>query len=276
MRNIEPIKKKYIKVLAYRYFDKQVLDLDDSEFQKCSLLSEVWAYVDSVVPEGYSNFTIFDFDGYAVDTDKKKHQILSPGTVIKVRNQICNFCWGVEWGKIRDRYRGSEKNAVSFLRKNNIMQNRLENGENVIIFGPADGKKGRTMIASLIIKEAVKSRIRSGDRGETYNWIDFNTILRASKDDTMALVEFKTCNWLVVDNIIKKPRSPQQMTLITDLIDSFFIERFNSKLSTILVFKFDLNNDMLNIEKEFGVGINNIVESNRTLKISLSEGDLIE
>jgi hypothetical protein len=122
------------------------------------------------------------------------------------------------------------------------------------------------------MKEAIKLRVTHGTRKHTYDWIDFNTLINAARQDSFDLADYRSCDFLVVDNIINTTRTVKQNTFIVDTIDPFFLGRFYNKLPTILVFKFNIDNPTVSIENKFGVGVNKIVESNRTCKIPLSVG----
>ena len=151
------------------------------------------------------------------------------------------------------------------------MMKRFSNGNNVAIFGVSPKPIGRTMLASIIMKEAIRLRATHKTRGQTYDWIDFSKLFHVIEKDTVELSDYKSCDWLVVDNILRMTRSVKQTTLMVDMIDPFFIERFYNKQPTILVFKFDIRDKSMDIEKTFGIGISKILDSKRTLKIPLSE-----
>lgn len=274
MKNIEKTKLGYIKLFAKEYYNrKSIADLTEKELLICSSLSEFWAYVYSVVPEEHGHFTIFDFLGYTLDKTTNNKQVVIPSKIVlHAKNEISKYCWDMEWEAIKEKKDElDQKSIMKFLRKHSVMDLRLKWGNNIVIYGTSDQPIGRTMIASIIMKEAIKLRVTHNARRHTYDWIDFNTLMNAVKKDSFDLADYRSCDWLVIDNIISKYRSAKQTTLLIDLVDPFFIDRFNNRLPTILVFKFDVNNPAMMIEKSFGVGINRIIESKRTYNIPLSE-----
>ena len=123
------------------------------------------------------------------------------------------------------------------------------------------------------MKEAIKLRVTHGTRKHTYDWIDFNTLINAARIDSFDLADYRSCDFLVVDNIVSTIRTVKQNTFIVDTIDPFFLGRFYNRLPTILVFKFNVDSPVAMIENNFGVGVNKIIESNRTYKIPLSGGE---
>ena len=277
MKDIEKTKKQFINFFSEKYYKKKPIELIESELHNCSSLSEFWAYIYKVVPEGHGKYTIFNFDGNALNKSGKKAETKLPINIaINAKDKVCRFCWDTGWKDIsKQSLKKGDINA--FLRKRSVMGDRLKGGSNIVIYGSSDKPIGRTMLASIIMKEAIKLRITpGGDRGETYDWIDFSKLFYAIEKDTEDLVDYRRCDWLVVDNIIKKARSARQTTLVLDLIDPFFINRYNNKQPTILVFKFDIRDKNFNMEKAFGLGISRILDSKRTLKIPLSEYALSE
>lgn len=275
MKNIEKIKSRYARHFAKEVYKKDsIFSLSELEADSCDRLSEFWAYVYSVVPEEHSCFSIFDFMGYTIDTaTKKRIDAMSAMVALKAKIEICQFCWGMDWKTIKEKKsQSSKKEMMKFLRERSMMDRRWQNGNNVAIYGRSSQPIGRTMIASIIMKEAIKLRVTRHIRKHTYDWIDFNTLVDAIKKDSFDLADYRSCDFLVVDNIISTYRSAKQTTFIVDLVDSFFNGRFYDRLPTILVFKFDIDNPAEAIEKNFGVGINKIIESNRTSKIKLSNG----
>jgi DNA replication protein DnaC len=270
MENIENIKQGYKRFFAKKYFGKTENSLSELERYECSNLAEMWAYIDSVLPEGYGEYSISDFHGHVSDKTGGHEIALTEDIIIPAKNKICQYCWNLSWNDIVKQKK--EKNNIgAFLREKNIMMKRLKQGDNIVIFGSSEKPIGRTMVASIIMKEAIKLRATNRARGQTYDWIDFPNLFNVIKEDSMELVDYKSCDWLVVDNISRKSRSAKQTILIVDVIDSFFIERFKNKLPTILVFKSDIRDKSLSIEKTWGIGINRIIESQRTCKIALSE-----
>jgi len=278
MKNIEEIKLGYIRLFSKELYSKDsISNLTDVESTVCSSLAEFWAYVYSVVPEEHGNFTIFDFLGYTFDkTTKVKKEVIPPKVALLAKNEICRYCWGMTWDDIKKK-RGKldRKGIIKFLRKHSVMDRRLKSGNNVVIYGASSQPIGRTMVASIIMKEAIKLRVTHHTRKHTYDWIDFSQLLDASSKDSFDLADYRSCDFLVVDNIIKSHRTAKQTTFIIDMVNPFFMGRFRDKLSTILVFKFDIDNTSVVIEQIFGTGINKIIESNRTCKILLSDGGLV-
>ncbi len=265
----------YTRLFAKQYYDKEdIFELSEAESNICESLAELWAYILSVVPEEHSQYTIFDFVGDIFDKNtKQKKTVVSPEIVINAKNSICQYCWGLEWGVVKEqKEKLSYKEIMKFLRNRSIVHKRMDRGENIVIYGESSAPIGRTMLSSIVMKEIIKLRVTRKLRIHTYDWIDFNTLIDASVKDSLDLADYRSCDFLVIDNIIDCYRTVKQNTFITDHIDSFFIGRFEDKLPVILVFKFDIDNPNTSIENMLGVGVSRIVNSSRTFKIPLSEG----
>jgi len=271
MKNIEYAKKQFINFFSEKYYQKIPAELTESEMEVCSSLSEVWAYIYKVVPEEHGKFTIFNFDGYVTGKLGQKMESKLPDDIVQdVRNKICKFCWDIGWEEINSQSLKDE-NINSFLRKRSAMMKRFKSGSNIVIFGASNKPVGRTMLASIVMKEAIRLRAIHRDRGQTYDWIDFSKLCSAIEKETDDLVDYKSCDWLVVDNILRRARTSKHTTFLVDKIDPFFINRYSNKQPTILVFKFDIRDENFDMEKSFGIGISRILDSKRTLKIPLNE-----
>ena len=277
MKNIENIKLGYTKLFAKEYYKKRsISDLTEVESSVCSSLAELWAYVQAVVPEEHGHYTIFDFMGQTLDkiTNEKK-TVMSSTVALHAKNEICKYCWGMEWKTIKAHKSKMDNKAImKFLREHSVMDRRLKSGNNVAIYGASSQPIGRTMVASIIMKEAIKLRVTKHSRKHTYDWIDFNILMSAVKKDSFDMADYRSCDFLVVDNITSTDRTLKQNTFIVDMIDPFFLGRLYDKLPTILVFKFNIDNPTASIENKFGVGVNRMIDSNRTCKIVLSSEEV--
>lgn len=272
MKNIENCKKEILQNFAKKYEDKNVDKLKDYDLLLLDRTAEWWAYMLAFIPDGFEKYSIFDFTGCAVNKKDNSKKLTIPKQVAALaKDKICRFCWGMSWKSIYKRKMTDPSSINVFLQNKSIMLDRMEYGNNIIIHGQSDQPIGRTMLASIAMKEAMRLRVTKFTRTHSYDWVDYSKLFQAIEQDTGDHALYKSCTWLVVDNIIKKPRSDRQTTLMSDLIDPFFTDRFRNKQPTILVFKFDIRDKMFNLEKYFGSGIVSMIDSKRTFKIPLSE-----
>ena len=279
MKKVDRLINHYKAVYAKKYCNKKVDDLTIAELIEVKKIAEMGAYLDGVIPDGFENYTIFDFNGYAINKkDNIKTSTISKKVALRARNIICKYCWGLSWKEIAEIRKKDEKAIKKYLRNHSDMMRRYKNGNNIVIYGESKMPIGRTMLASIVMKEAFRLRGTYHTIDQTYDWVDFSKLFRAiemnvleSDKDITDLTCYKNCDWLVVDNIQKKLRSEKQTTLYSDLLDSFFIDRYETGQPTILVFKFDIRDKHFDFEKTYGTGLSKILESNRTFKIPLSE-----
>lgn len=281
MKKVDKLIQSYKTVHAKRFLNKKVEDLTEAEFVEVKKIAEMSAYIDGVIPDGFGDYTIFDFNGQAINKkDNSKTSTISPKVALRAKNAICKYCWGLTWKEISNKRKENEKAAKKYLREHSVMMQRYQNRNNIVIYGESKRPIGRTMLASIVMKEAFRLRITHNTIGHSYDWVDFSKLFRAietsvlkskNNEESDELIDYKTCNWLVVDNIQKKLRSEKQTTLYSDLLDSFFLSRYESDQPIILVFKFDIRDKHFDFERAYGTGLSKIIESDRTFKIPLSE-----
>jgi len=285
MRKVDDLIIQYKKSYAKKYCNKKVEELTEKEFEQIKKIAEMGAYIDGVIPDGFGDYTIFDFNGYAINKkDNSRTSTIPKKVALRARNAISKYCWGIPWKEIAEKKKNDgELAAKEYLRNHSAMMRRYKNGNNIVIYGESKRPIGRTMLASIVMKEAFRLRNTHRTLGQSYDWVDFSKLFRAIEGNVLTnekerseelvdeLIDYSTCSWLVVDNIQKKLRSEKQNTLYSDLLDSFFINRYESNQPIILVFKFDIRDKHFDFEKTYGTGLSKIIESDRTFKIPLSE-----
>lgn len=269
MRNIQDLKEKKQEEFALKYFKKKFDELEEREARFCSYAAEARAYAEVVIPTQYNHFTIFDFTGRSSDLTSR---LIPSAIAFKAKDSICKYCWDLSWKEIQKKGK-TELQQRNFLRSHSVMKEKLEKGVNIAIFGDSSGFPiGRTMVASIIMSQAIKLRMSIGMKGQTYDWIDFVILKDALVKNLDIATDWKNCDWLVVDNVYHNIKSSDQQTaFISEIITPFFVYRFVNKLPTILVFQYDLRDPCYDEEKDLGAGIAKILGSKETFKIPLSE-----
>lgn len=258
MKDISILKDKFLKIIA-----KKNCGIDDisqcprGERCECEKAAEIKAYLCSVLPSPYYNLTIDDFTGKHKDI-----QLLDPNMAIKIKKQIIKYCWGNI--SIEDFNQMSHAER----RSNIILNHRLKEGRNVVIYSGSNDNKGKTFAASLILQEVIKNRVMPGNYVQTYDWLDFSLIEYYMKREDPGLNSSRSADWLVVDDIVGLIQSRNADAYISSRINPFFLERLQDKLPTILVFRFNISDSSWSIEEKFGTAINKIVEDPRTFKLA--------
>ncbi len=274
MRDITKLKRVLESRIANKYCNLSDILFCQKEHCECKLAAEVQAYILSTIPRQYHKLSIEDFTG---KTSNK--ELLSVAVVIEAKRKLVEYCWGVSLETF-NRWDEVERLNASILDKQKQMGRNLviysDSEKSMMPFEYKDKKEsvpkcGKTMVASLIIKEAIRNRITPGHYIDTYDWIEFSVLLNALRDKETDINNVKSVDWLVVDDIRGINNSRNMDSFISSIVDPFFFGRIESNSPTILVFRFDINDPMFALEDKFGVAISQIVDDSNTLRISLCE-----
>jgi len=274
MKDITKLRKILESRFANRYCNLSDISLCKKEHCECKVAAEIKAYILSVIPKQYHTLSIEDFTGKT-----SSEELLSAAVAIEAKSKLVEYCWGTNletfnlWDKkqrfdhsILDKQKYIGRNVVIYSDTEKSMKPFEEKNKNESV-----SKRGKTMVASLIMKEAIRNRIKPGHYLETYDWIEFSVLLNALRDKDTDMNNVKSSDWLVVDDIRGINNSKSMDSFISSIVDPFFSERIQLNLPTILVFRFDINDPMFALEDKFGVAISQIVDDPKTLCISLCE-----
>lgn len=240
----------------------------------CLKLAEIWAYIQDTIPDEYHHFTIQDFTGM-----KNNNRLLSPKMVASAKAEILKYCWdGIEPGTDYD---------ATWISKC-ILEKRRQNGNSILIYGDpwrqeiTDGKVrtfknpiGKTMLASVIMKECIFQRLLQNHSADTYAWVPYQTLCHrlmqhAAGDESHAsdILSYEECDWLVVDGIQNQTASEATKGFKMNVLERLFGERVDRNLPNILVFQDDISkiDDLLG---NFGSSLNHIINSRKTFRVAL-------
>jgi len=175
---------------------------------------------------------------------------------------LLNYCWhGITLDDIQFY---ANNNRELKLDQKSIMRTRCINGTNLIIYSPSKSQTGKTFLASIVMREAIKQRSKPGYSSETYDWISFvmlRDLIRKNSDKVSFL---EACDWLVIDNITNDTgMSRASESYLSSIIDPFFTERLEERLPTIFVFKFDIEDPSIRWEEKFGLAITSIIKNSK-------------
>lgn len=269
MKNIENLKNQYEEY--FRRSDCGISKGDVCPNGKtgctCSVKAELKALYDTVIPGPYNTYNIRDFNGLSQGASEP---VVSDSSLMQAKQQLLEYCW--EDLKVKDMNDISDEELI----KKSIIQKRKVEGTDVVIYAESDNEnqhaapKGKTFIASIIMKEAIKSRFLKNDnygwgtsRGDTYEWIEFSILDNMAKSEDKDLLNaIKAVDWLVIDNI---PRCTRPY--VRHRIDHVILERESDNLPTIFVCRYDIRvneNEILS-----GMGLNKVFNDNRNFFIEL-------
>lgn len=233
----------------------------------CRIEAEVWAYIRNVVPEDYYNKTIQDFTGM-----HNGNVVLSKAVLRQAREDLIRYCWaGIEPGEDYD---------AGWITKS-IISRRLETGSSLVIYGnpwangvAKFGRKclGKTLIAAIVMKEAIFQRVKPERLADTYAWASGkmfgNRLMENAKHGSYEeeVQFYKEVDWLVIDGLELEPESGRQFRI--NMFDSYFSERTAANRPTVFVFQDDISK-INNLQYEFGSEVNKIINSSKTHHIAL-------
>lgn len=271
---MKPVYNTILNILNYKqsscenFKDNRCLQ----ERCNCRTYSEIWGHIGSTIPDVYHASTIQDFTGmYNGDV------VLSPNLLRKSRDQIIKYCWqNIEPGEDYDY-------ASWFPRS--IIDRRLLGGSSLIIYGNpwsssvqfTKKKIGKTLIAAIVMKEAIFQRVKSERLADTYAWVDYtlfiNRLIENAKNGTYTeeINAYQDADWLVVDNIDFLKNNENGRQFRASVLDKFFSERFENNKPNILVFQDDISK-MSNLQYDFGVTMAAIINSRKSHHVALLEG----
>jgi len=228
MNNLEHLINKNYKSLKSRCHQKFCGEASDVCYCKC--LPEVIGYQQSVIPSGLSKLEFSDFNG---KTDRE--EIISNNCASLALSKISEFCFGSPvLLKSKDR---------KTLNQSSIMDERFNNGSMVFIHGEkwSRNKKsstlplGRSLVASLILKEAIWRRLFANNIAYSYHYSMMSKIKSDIFDKSDDSAIYHHSDWLVIDDIFSEPDKMQSICL-----DRIISQRISRNLPCIICFEFDL------------------------------------
>lgn len=244
----------------------------------CETAAQVQTYIECVIPEDYQKYQLDDFTGM-----KDGKRLVKEKVVQEARQQLVSYCWtGIEEGEDFDMKTWWPRTA---------MDKRRRSGSSIIIYGnpwassTATGTVktfrqpiGRTMLAAIVMREAIRLRALHGHQSDGYAWVSYNRLYdklmqRAKDVDAFSdeLTRYQNVDWLCVDGFEIEKQNEATRAFKAKVLDSFFDERLRMGLPNILVFQDDLSQDQHDLRQEFGISVNSIINSSKTTRVKLLE-----
>jgi hypothetical protein len=204
--------------------------------------------------------------------------MLADDVVISALKQITDYCWrDIEEGEPYSRFEWG---------KRSIMDNRMTDGSNVVIYGNPVSKirggkllkkpLGKTMIAAIIMKEAIGRKMYDGHLGDRFEWVGFELmtkrLLEQAKGDRShddEIDDWEESDWLVVDGITFNDKSEGGRQFRANVLDKMFVERVEKRRPSILVFQDDIEK-CEDLRLEFGSEIAKIITGRKTVRICVN------
>ena len=262
MKDVAPIKRRLERIIAKERFGVKNLDkCPDDWKKKIQAAAELLAYKQAIIPYPYYNYDIGSFNG-----KRDGENIVSPSVIEKARSSLIRYCWGeTDGNKIIDNPENQD-----LLASYSVMSMRRRLGHNVVIYSASsDRPTGKTLCASIIMQEAIFSRTKINHYCDTYWWLEYSNLVKLLSDDDNLASIIQSVDWVVIDNIDEKRiTSDKSQVYLSSLFDSFFFQRLEDRLPTILIFRCDINSLPPN---RFGLAIRRIFEDKNTTIINLTD-----
>lgn len=232
----------------------------------CAKYGEIYALIHSLIKPEYRKLSINSFTGTLPDGTR----VIEPTKVKEIRKKLWTYLYGeAEMKSGLDR---KQLNQFSVLDK------RFKDGTNLIIHGEShqtekDGgfyvrkhvPMGKTLLASIVLIDAIYRRAYSTNKAMTYDWISFLQLRQLLKQkDSDLLIETQEADWLVIDDLdlIDRGDHSRASAWTKEMFDAFLIERIESRKPTIMVCNFDVTK--VTLEEKMGAAFEKIVSSSNT------------
>ncbi|NJO65370.1 MAG: hypothetical protein HC836_46940 [Richelia sp. RM2_1_2] len=187
----------------------------------CKVAAEIKAFIEAILPQDYINCKIDQFNGRLLDgTIAIENSFLK-----EAKENLILYCNGP---------RGYKKYKENVAYKNipSYMDERRDSGDNLVIYADSNTKvdipgkiikktpKGKTMLASIVMKEAIKRRGNGRNYHQTYGWWPYSRLKKALQEESRTneeicqIPDLLSMDWLVVDDIWESPEMSENKSLI--------------------------------------------------------------
>lgn len=199
-----------------------------ADFCYCRALAEVMGYQAAVLPGKYAQLEIADFNGKV-----NGKQVVESALLASAVSSFMRYCF--DNPKLSKDTPRSKLNAIS------VMDRRFVSGCSVVIHGEVKGfagrssagALGRSLLAALVLKEAIWRRMFKGNEAITYRFASIHDLIGEVFDKNHPDSSWLT-DWLVIDDVTNDIRRP-----VASVLDQIISRRRTLNLPTILVLQFD-------------------------------------
>lgn len=208
----------------------------------CSAVAEINGYCMKTLPAGFEFADLGNLNGIANGC-----KVLTDQVVRRVMGKIGDYCFGEDFSEsIPNR---AQLNQIS------KMDLRFSEGHNLVIHGSggvsSSGRSkiplGKTLIASIIMREAIWRRMFSSNRAFSYMFSSSEMIIESviASKKAKEIPHARTVDWLCVDDIYAGRFH------LASILDETISYRMSVRLPTIIILQFDAA-QQTDIESEIG------------------------
>jgi hypothetical protein len=239
----------------------------------CKKLAEIKGNIDYHIPPEYRDLTINNASGFITTRDGARKQVWTNKNKLQIQTLLRDYLFGCE-----ELINLCDREGCNKASKLDI---RYQNCENLVIHGAVHREKnrgiptqplptGKTLIACLVIKEAIWRRLYSTNKADTYHIVSYQTLRHDLKNKNENAYTYKETDWLVIDDIslpVNENNFDHQM--IVGLLDDFLMTRMENRLPTILVCEFDAL--ALDYSSQLGYSFQKLITLKNTWHIRVGE-----
>lgn len=285
---------KDLQIIFRRYYDfyrskcphyEQFEICNNPNGCSCKIISEVWSYIRSILPDEFVDLTIYDFKGATSLRDCEellddKTKVGIDKMVVSARNKVWEYCWKKPFV---DGLSPQEMDLIS------VIDHRFSAGTNMVIHGTHyynvyDAEKnkqkrialqkGKSMLSSIVLKEAIRRKMFATNKASTFGYISFpvlqnNFIDYKDEDKQEHVSDWEERDWLVIDDISYDnfEASSRIRSNVKQALNSFLMRRLEKQKPTIFVFQFNI--DDCDISEQFGPVLDKIISSKSTFVVQV-------
>lgn len=227
----------------------------------CAKFGEIYALVYDLIKPEYRKANFYSYNG----CHPNGSSLVDTKIAAKIRKSLRTYLYG--GARIPEGLTRTELNALS------VLDERFKTGANLVVYGSGQQSSkrggmyvkkhtpmGKTLIASIVLIDAIYRRSFPANKAMTYDWISFlqlRQMLKTKEDES--LIETQEADWLVIDdlNIIDTGNRSKADAWTKETFDSFLIERLEARKPTILVCNFDITTGSL--EEKMGSAFEKLV-----------------
>lgn len=236
----------------------------------CMKTSEILANIRSLIPEDYRSTNLFTFNGKVGNK-----RVLSGNKAAEVRSALWDYMYKGKIDPSLDNLTRQQMNDLS------VLDERFRKGSSLVIHGDQKSlressgnasfimkqePKGKTLLASSVMIDAIWRRVSPNNIARTYDWISFLRLRQGLKKDADYVWDAQDSDWLVIDDICKIDKG-NAASWTKETLDDFIVSRSAEGKPTILVFDFDV--EKVSLADTMGPGIAKIVESGNTYRVKV-------
>ena len=237
----------------------------------CRKMAEISGLIYNIIPPEYRDFNINKLSGW-VKTKGGSDRVWSETKLVEIVQSLSDYMYGTKF--CSDFTTREDFNRASKL------DLRYAQGANLVIHGNPfknvkSGKTinmptGKTLLACVVIIDAIWRRFYAANKADTYAIASYQTLKQDIKLKTDKAYNLKECDWLVIDDIsLPQNENDFNHQNFVTMFDDFLMTRMENRLPTLLLCEFDaLSRDYTDT---LGYSFQKMISASNTWQIKVGE-----